>query len=124
MSRAGSLPYQRGSASVMFQFMAIGHKLTMNTIQSNATIMTPKLRSQLAAARLTAYGFHAGLPAAALLAYTYDLFGGEPLFDDSPESRRVLEHGVMDYVVNNAMSFLFDQEGKGVTDLSISESLQ
>ena len=123
MSRAGSLPYQRGSASVMFQFMAIGHKLTMNTIQSNATIMTPKLRSQLAAARLTAYGFHAGLPAAALLAYTYDLFGGEPLFDDSPESRRVLEHGVMDYVVNNAMSFLFDQEGKGVTDLSISESL-
>ena len=123
MSRAGSLPYQRGSASVMFQFMAIGHKLTMNTIQSNATIMTPQLRSKLAAARLTAYGFHAGLPAAALLAYTYDLFGGEPLFDDSPESRRVLEHGVMDYVINNAMSFLFDQEGKGVTDLSISESL-
>jgi len=123
MSRAGSLPYQRGSASVMLQFMAIGHKLTMNTIQSNATIMTPKLRAKLAAARLTAYGFHAGLPAAALLAHTYDLFESEPLFDNSPETRRVLEHGVMEYTVNGAMSFLFDQEGKGVTDLSISESL-
>lgn len=123
MSRAGSLPYQRGAASVLFQFMAIGHKLTMNTIQSNATIMTPALRGKLAAARLTAYGFHAGLPAAALLAYTYDLFDNEPLFDDQPELRRVAEHGVLEYSVNKMIQLTYDEKGEGLTDLSISEGL-
>tara|TARA_R110000787_G_scaffold3805_1_gene14633 strand:+ start:941 stop:6091 length:5151 start_codon:yes stop_codon:yes gene_type:complete len=123
MSRAGSLPYQRGFASVLFQFMAISHKLTMNILQDGATIMTPALRSKLAAARLTAYGFHAGLPAAGLLAYSYDLFDGDPLFDDYPELRRVLEHGVLDYAVNTMINKLWDDEDGAVTDLAIADSL-
>tara|TARA_R110000787_G_scaffold3042_1_gene12379 strand:- start:2014 stop:7104 length:5091 start_codon:yes stop_codon:yes gene_type:complete len=125
MSRAGSLPYQRGAASVLFQFMAIGHKLTLNTLQDSATIMPAPLRAKLAAARLTTYGFHAGLPASALLAWSYDLFNGEPLFDDEPELRRILEHGVGEYAVNNLIQAIWDEkgEGKAVTDLSFSEGL-
>lgn len=122
MSRAGSLPYQRGMISIAMQFQAISHKLTMNLLQDRATILNGKQRAQVAALRFALYGFGAGVPASALMDYTYNVFTDDPLLSD-PKYRKYAENGIGNELANEAIRRVFDEEGGPVTDINFSDGL-
>jgi hypothetical protein len=122
MSRAGSLPYQRGAVSIVMQFQAISHKLTMNLLQDRATILDGSQRAKVGALRFALYGFGSGVPGSAFMAYTYDVFTDDPLISD-PKYRKIAENGVGNWLANKAIRNVFDEEGGPVTDINFSDGL-
>lgn len=106
MSRAGNLPYQEGALSMIFQFAAISHKLTMNMLQDNATILTPGQRTRLAVARMGLYGLEAGAIGGGVAYYFVD-------DSDDPEivaNAEAVRRGIMDYAANNFIASIVDPD--------------
>ena len=113
MNRAASLPYQHGILSSIMQFWAIPHKMLFNVIQNTATIMDPKMRIKLFAARSAMYGEDATLILPAL-GYVYEMLMGDddPWLQDYPNIRYMLKNGIGDVVMNYAINLAFYKEGE------------
>jgi hypothetical protein len=116
MNRAGSLPYQSGALSVMFQFAAITQKLTMNLIQDNATMLSAGQRARLVAARSALWGAKYGLPAGALIYYYLDR-SEDPAVREASE---VLKRGLADRAGNALLKAI---SGADESDVSFSKSM-
>lgn len=116
MNRAGSLPYQSGALSVLFQFAAITQKLTMNLIQDNATMLSAGQRARLVAARAALWGAKYGLPGGALMYYYLDR-SEDPVIRENAE---VLKRGLADRTGNALLRALAGDEQ---SDVSFSKSM-
>ena len=116
MNRAGSLPYQQGALSTLFQFAAISQKLMFNLIQDNATILTASQRARLVAARSALWGVKYGLPGGALVYYFLDK-SEDPAVQENAET---LKRGLFDRAGNYIMQAL---SGSEESDVSFSKSM-
>lgn len=116
MNRAGSLPYQSGALSTVFQFAAISQKLMFNLIQDNATMLTASQRARLTAARAALWGVKYGLPGGALVYYFLDQ-SEDPLVQESAET---LKRGLFDRAGNYILQAL---AGSEESDVSFSKSM-
>ncbi len=116
MNRAGSLPYQQGALSTLFQFAAISQKLLLNLIQDNATILTPNQRVRLTAARASLWGIKYGLPGGALMYYYLDK-SDDPVVQENAE---ILKRGLADRVGNY---FLQAIAGSEESDVAFAKSM-
>jgi len=106
MSRAGQLPYQEGMLSIFFQFAAINHKLLLNTLQDNATILSPLQRAKIAAVRLPLYGASAGIPGGAIAYY----FIEQSEDDDVKDAAELIRRGGVDYAANKLLAALVEPD--------------
>lgn len=116
MNRAGSLPYQQGALSTVFQFAAISQKLLFNLIQDNATILTSAQRARLTAARSALWGVKYGIPGGALVYYFLDK-SEDPVVQENAE---VLKRGLFDRVGNYILQAL---AGSEESDVSFGKSM-
>lgn len=115
MNRAGSLPYQSGAMSVLFQFAAISHKLTMNMLQDNATMLTGAQRARLAATRALLWGTKYGVLGGAAAYYFIDR-SDNPVVQEQAE---VFKRGLADRAFNKLMEAITGTPG----DIAISPGL-
>lgn len=120
MSRPGNLPYQEGALSVVFQFAAISHKLTMNLLQGNATMLSGKQRAALAATRLALYGAEAGAIGGAMI-YTLVDKNTDPILEANPSLADGLRRGLMDYASNHLIAAIVDPDTP--SDLAITRGM-
>lgn len=102
MSRAGSMAYQNGLMSNLFQFAAITHKLTMNLFQDNATRLTTEQRVRLGLARMALWGTKHGLPLGEIVSNYVASFEDERL----KETMRAMEKGLIDRAVNGMLELI------------------
>lgn len=115
MNRAGALPYQSGALSVLFQFAAISHKLTMNMLQDNATLLTGAQRARLAATRSLLWGTKYGVLGGAAAYYFIDR-SDNPVIQENAE---IFKRGLADRAFNKLMESLTGTPG----DIAISPGL-
>lgn len=117
MTRPGNLPYQEGALSAVFQFAAISHKLTMNLLQDNATILSPKQRAALAVTRLGLYGVEAGAIGGAML-YSWIDTSDDPILIESAD---LVRRGLMDAATNKLIASVVDPDTP--TDLAVTKGM-
>lgn len=117
MNRAGMFNYQEGMLSIPFQFAAIQHKLFMNLIQDNTTILSPAERTQLAAARFALMGGKYGIPGGVLAYYYIEK-------SSDPEVRKVAsiaKKGLIDRTTNGLIGAMVEPDEK--PDLAVSAAI-
>lgn len=117
MNRAGQLPYQEGVLSIFFQFAAINHKLLMNVLQDNATILNKGQRAKLAAARFALYGGKYGIPGGAIAYHFIEQSDNEEVKD----AAEFIKRGTVDAATNGLLASLVEPEEKH--DLAVSKIL-
>lgn len=122
MNRAGSLPYQSGSLSVLMQFAAISQKLTVNILQDNATMLSASQRARLAVARMALWGAKYGTVGGAAIYYYIDKSEDKTI----KENANVLRVGIMDRATRMLTDALTDsgnspelQVGKSVSPYGV-----
>lgn len=102
MNRAGEMPYNRGSLSVIFQFAQVPHKALMQLANRN---LTGKDRLRLGAYNALAFTF----PPAAM----YQYFGSIlPDRDKHPELHEMVVQGLEFYLVNKLIEVSTGEESK------------
>ena len=97
----------------MTQFDSISHKLTMNLLQDNATILDRGQRARLTAVRMAMYGAY-GTPFGIAL-FLEEYLRAQPDTTSQEISKFMQKGGAVDMVYNNIL--------KGVTDSESSEVL-
>jgi hypothetical protein len=117
MNRAGQLPYQEGMASIFFQFAAINHKMLMNLIQDNATILNSVQRAKLAAVRFALFGGKYGIPGGGIAYYFIEKSDNE----DVKKYAEQIKRGAIDYSTNHLMAAFVEPNEK--PDLAVSKAL-
>lgn len=117
MNRAGQLPYQEGMLSIPFQFSAINHKMLMNVLQDNATILTGMERARLSAARFALFGGKYGIPGGAI-AYNFIEKSDNKDLKDNAE---MVKRGFIDSAANGLLASVVEPDTK--PDLAISKIL-
>lgn len=117
MNRAGQLPFQEGALSIVFQYAAIQHKMLMNLLQDNATILTGAQRARLAAWRAALYGTKYGLPGGFIIHNFIDKSEDEEV----KQNAELFKRGIYDYAVNGTIAALVEPDVP--TDLAIGHSL-
>lgn len=115
MSRAALLPYQEGMLSIPFQFAAISHKMLMNIIQDNTTILNGPQRARLALARMGLFGAKYGIPGGTIL---YNLI--EQSDDEEVKANaELVKRGFVDWASNRAIAAFV--EPNEAPDLAVSK---
>lgn len=117
MNRAGALPYQEGMLSIFFQFAAINHKMLMNTLQDNATILSPTQRAKLAAVRFALYGGKYGIPGGAIAYAMIERTDDQEVKDNA----ELIKRGLIDKAANGLLSSVVEPDNP--TDLALSKIL-
>ncbi|UOF80640.1 hypothetical protein [Caudoviricetes sp.] len=117
MNRAGQLPYQEGVLSIFFQFAAINHKMLMNVLQDNATILSKTERARLAAVRFALYGGKYGIPGGAVAYHFIEQSENE----DVKDAAEFVKRGTIDAASNGLLASLVEPDEN--SDLAVSKIL-
>lgn len=115
-TRAGSMPYQDGAASLLFQFAAVQHKAFMEIFSSKT--FTAAERAKLAAVRSLLWG----AKGTALGGFVNWLIEEETDVMTQAEWHD-FKGGLVDYVANSMVDMWLRKPGEKESDLSISASM-
>lgn len=129
MNRAAPLPTQRGSWAFFMQFTAPQHKIFINFMQSNGTILTRWQRARLDATRYLYYARDGSIIGGATTAFEsfYNLLTDDEnvdWFNEYPQLKNIHQNGFMDNRANRLLNLLtYDEDDPDSikTDINFTE---
>jgi hypothetical protein len=128
-ARGSVLPYQEGVMRAFFQFTAVTNKGVMQPF--NSKFLTKEEKSRLVAIRLAAFGEKGvlGVPIAMdmIKRYHYGETDSNPeaVGENTPVDQffKIAARGLSDMAMNKMLQMMWDEDGKGETELQIGKTM-